>query len=511
MRAMRAPFIVFTRRAALGLAFGGALLTPAGASGAAADKPNIVLILADDLGYADTGVYGCKDFPTPHIDSLARNGIRFTNAYVSAPYCSPTRAGLLTGRYQQRFGHEFNPHATRRFLARGGDPRKAGLPLSETTLADRLKASGYVTGIVGKWHLGSRDESFHPLRRGFQEFFGFLGGGHDYFQSDPLETAPEYLWTEPGAPSGRVWIQRNGRPVEHPGYLTDGFSLEAESFIRRHAAQPFFLYLAYNAPHTPLQAPENYLERVAGIQDEKRRTYAAMVTALDEGVGRVLSCLRELQLEERTLVVFLSDNGGLTPLAGATRSEGTPCRGNGGACNEPLSGRKCDLWEGGIRVPMLLQWRGRLPEGMVYEKPVIQLDVFPTALEAAGVPVKPADHLDGVSLLPYLLGAKSSDPHDALYWRFGKLMAIRRGHWKLVRAWWNKSRSELFDLSEDPDETTDLSATEPEIRDKLFEMWQKWNAELIPPLWPHPGNPAEALEWVRGSSKWRRSRSRKSK
>ena len=204
----------------------------------ASSRPNIIVILADDLGYADTGVYGCEDFGTPHIDSLARNGIRFTNAYVSAPYCSPSRAGLLTGRYQQRFGHEFNPHSTPHFLAQGGDPRKAGLPFSETTLADRLEASGYVTGIVGKWHLGSKDERFHPQRRGFQEFFGFLGGGHDYFKSEALETAPEHLWIEPGdTREYRVWIQRNGLPVEHPGYLTDGFSREAESFIRRHAAE----------------------------------------------------------------------------------------------------------------------------------------------------------------------------------------------------------------------------------------------------------------------------------
>lgn len=453
----------------------------------ASSRPNIIVILADDLGYADTGVYGCEDFGTPHIDSLARNGIRFTNAYVSAPYCSPSRAGLLTGRYQQRFGHEFNPHSTPHFLAQGGDPRKAGLPFSETTLADRLEASGYVTGIVGKWHLGSKDERFHPQRRGFQEFFGFLGGGHDYFKSEALETAPEHLWIEPGdTREYRVWIQRNGLPVEHPGYLTDGFSREAESFIRRHAAEPFFLYLAYNAPHTPLQAPENYLKRVAGIQNERRRTYAAMVTAVDEGVGRVLSCLREMQLEERTLVVFLSDNGGLTPLDAASRSEGTPCRGSSVACNAPFSGRKCDLWEGGIRVPMLFQWRGRLPEGVVYEKPVIQLDILPTALEAAGVPVRPADNLDGISLLPYLLEAKASDPHEALYWRFGEVWAIRRGNWKLGRAWWNKNGSELFDLSVDRGEVSGLSGTEPGTRHELLEMWQKWNAALMQPLWPTP-------------------------
>lgn len=450
-------------------------------------RPNIVVILADDLGYGDTGAYGCEDFATPHIDSMARNGVRFTDAYVSAPYCSPSRAGLLTGRYQQRFGHEFNPQSTPHFLAQGGDPSKAGLPLSETTLADRLKASGYATGIVGKWHLGSKDESFHPRKRGFEEFFGILGGGHDYFESEALETAPEHLWTEPdGIARYRIWIQRNGRPVAHPGYLTDGFSREAESFIRHHADRPFFLYLAYNAPHTPLQAPEDYLERVADIQNERRRTYAAMVTAVDEGVGRVLSCLRELRLEKRTLVVFLSDNGGLTPLDAARRSEGTPCRGSSAARNAPHSGRKCDLWEGGIRVPMLFQWRGQLPEGVLYEKPVIQLDIFPTALEVAGVPVTPADNLDGTSLLPYLLSERASDPHEALYWRFGELWAIRRGDWKLARAWWNQDGADLFDVSGDPGETAALAGTASRTRDELSEMWQEWNATLMQPLWPIP-------------------------
>jgi len=446
-------------------------------------RPNIIVILADDLGYADTGVYGCKDFPTPHIDSLARNGIRFTNAYVSAPYCSPSRAGLLTGRYQQRFGHEFNPHATRRFLARGGDPRKAGLPLSETTLADRLKASGYVTGIVGKWHLGSKDERFHPLRRGFQEFFGFLGGGHDYFQSDPLETAPEYLWTEPeGDLSSFVWIQRNGRPVEHPGYLTDGFSLEAESFIRRHAAQPFFLYLSYNAPHVPLQAPEKYLKRVAGIEDERRRTYAAMVTALDEGVGRVLSCLRELQLDHNTLIFFLSDNGGPTNKWGVNGSD-----------NGPLRGSKGDTWEGGIRVPFLVQWKGHLPAGVVYEKPIIQLDIMPTSLAAAGVAVKKEWQIDGVNLLPYLESGSSRVPHRALYWRFGALKAARIGEWKMVRTWDNTS-PELYNIPADIGETKELSQRYPSQLRELESQWESWNAELVPPLWPMPERPAQSAK-----------------
>ena len=285
-------------------------LAPALAMATEARKPNIVIILADDQGYADVGFQGCRDIPTPNLDSLAKNGVRFSNGYVSGPYCSPTRAGLLTGRYQQRFGHEFNPGKT--------ETETFGLPLSETTVADRLKSAGYVTGIVGKWHLGNAPR-FQPQQRGFNEFFGFLGGGHPYF---PGKGAPIYCGTE---------------VVDEKQYLTDAFAREAVSFVDRHKDSPFLLYLAFNAVHTPMHASDDRLGRFASIKDKARRKYAAMLTALDEGVGKVLDTLRSTGLERDTLIVYLSDNGGPT-MAGTTINA---------SCNDPLRGSKRTTLEGG--------------------------------------------------------------------------------------------------------------------------------------------------------------------
>src|SRR5437868_2771412 len=245
-------------------------------------KPNVLIVLADDMGYADTGFQGCKDIPTPNIDAIAAGGVRCTSGYVSGPYCSPTRAGLLTGRYQQRFGHELNPG--------GVGAKMAGLPTTETTLADRLKAAGYRTALVGKWHLGNA-AVFQPQKRGFDEFFGFLGGAHPYFPRK--KAAPIY---------------RGTTVVEEKEYLTDAFGREAVAFIDRHKDRPFFLYLAFNAVHIPMHATEERRARFASIRDPQRRTYAAMAVAMDEGVGRVLAKLREENLEQQTLVIFLSDN-----------------------------------------------------------------------------------------------------------------------------------------------------------------------------------------------------------
>jgi arylsulfatase A-like enzyme len=437
------------------------------ARGAAAEAkrrpPNVVILLADDLGYADVGFQGCKDIPTPHIDSLAKNGVRCTNGYVSGPYCSPTRAGLMTGRYQQRYGHEFNPGPA------GKAGNDVGLPLSEATLADRLKAAGYVTGLVGKWHLGGAPQ-FHPQRRGFDEFFGFLGGAHPYF---PGKGAPIY---------------RGTKAVEEKEYLTDAFAREAVAFLDRHKGKPFFLYLAFNAVHTPMQATDARLKRFASIADETRRTYAAMTAAMDEAVGKVLDKLRSAGLEEDTLIFFFSDNGGPT-MRGTTIN---------GSRNTPLRGSKRTTLEGGIRVPFVVQWKGRLPAGKDYAQPVIQLDVLPTALAAAGIEGKPGwKRLDGVDLLPYLTGRKAGPPHEALYWRLGEQMAVRQGDWKLVRydptadgagkaKKGGKGRatpSKLYHLGTDVGEANDLTAKRPEKVKELEAAWQKWNAELVRPLW----------------------------
>ena len=290
------------------------IATSASAAGDAR-KPNVLLIVGDDMGYADVGVHGSKEIPTPHIDSIARAGVHCKSGYVTGPYCSPTRAALLTGRYQQRFGHEFNP----------GPPAVAnapvGLPLSQTTMAQRLKSAGYATGLVGKWHLGNA-EQFHPLNRGFDEFFGFLGGAHAYTPAAPGAVPRRGQAGRPGVVGNP--ILRGREPVTEQAYLTDALAREATAFVDRHKDRPFFLYLAFNAVHTPLQAPPKYLERFAGITDARRRTYAAMMSAMDDAVGAVLARVRDAGIEEHTLVFFISDNGG--PPANA--SDNRPLRGH---------------------------------------------------------------------------------------------------------------------------------------------------------------------------------------
>lgn len=442
------------------------------AAPAAAGKPNIVILLADDLGYADVGFHGVRDIPTPNLDALARGGVRCSNGYVSGPYCSPTRAGLLTGRYQQRFGHEFNPGPDNKPGAR------LGLPLSETTIADRLKAAGYVTGLVGKWHLGGSPE-FHPNGRGFDEFFGFLGGQHDYFVEESKD------------------IYRGREVVTEKAYLTDAFSREAVAFIDRHKDQPFFLELAFNAVHTPMHADDARLAKFASIEDKTRRTYAAMLFALDEAVGAVIAKLRSAGVEDNTLIFFLSDNGGPT-MPGTTINASR---------NDPLRGSKRTTLEGGIRVPFVVRWKGKLPEGTVYEKPVIQLDILPTALAVAGVAVDSQAKLDGVDLVPYLSGKDQGTPHESLYWRLGDQFAIRRGDWKLVRydraldtpgAKSDASSAKsgplrLYNLASDLGESHDLLAEQPEKTRELQEAWKAWSDQLAKPLWG-PGSTRAAVQ-----------------
>lgn len=406
-------------------------------------KPNIVLILADDLGYAGVGVQGCKDIPTPNIDSIAANGVRFTSGYVSCPVCSPTRAGLLTGRYQQRFGLEFNP----------GPPATAaedfGLPNTETTLAALLKKSGYATGMVGKWHLGYQPQ-FNPQKRGFDEFFGFLAGAHDYLVSKDPRVGP---------------ILRGTEEADEKEYLTDAFGREAVSFIERHKNKPFFLYLSFNAVHSPLQASRKYLDRFSGISDEKRRTHAAMLSAMDDQIGNVIKAIRKNGIEEDTLIIFLSDNGGPTP--GNTSS------------NLPMRGFKGEVYEGGIRVPFMMQWKNKLPAGMVSDVPVISLDLVPTALAAAGAKIE-AGRFDGHNLLSYLIG-KMNIPREALYWRYGEQRAVRKDGWKLVKT--RKNGTELFDLSSDISESTNLAESKPEKLRELDQLLAAWESQMIEPRW----------------------------
>ncbi len=446
------------RLTALWIGLVGVLTASAGDLRAAdATKPNVLILVADDLGYADLGFQGGKDIPTPNIDKLAKSGVSCSNGYVSGPYCSPTRAGLLTGRYQQRFGHEFNPSQP-----------GAGLPVTETTIADRLKAAGYSTGLVGKWHLGNRPEQ-RPNRRGFDEFFGFLGGAHTYFAGK----------------SGDIY--RNNQTITEPDYFTDAIGREASAFVETHKAHPFFLEVTFNAVHTPMEADSPRLSKFAHIKDEKRRTYAAMLSAMDDAIGKILGTLDDAGLREKTMIVFISDNGGPTMLGTSVNA----------ARNVPLRGSKRTTLEGGIRVPFVLSWKGVLPEGKVYDEPVIQLDILPTALAAAGKPVATDAKLDGVDLVPYLTGKAEGRPHEALFWRFGKQSAVRQGNWKLVRydaaldqpgtrsapGKVKVSPARLYDLSSDIGESKDLSADHPEKVKALQAAWDAWDRELVPPLW----------------------------
>jgi arylsulfatase A-like enzyme len=443
----RRDFLKTASTSALALALGGGLSAKAGA--APARKPNIVLILADDLGYAELGVQGCKDIPTPNIDSIAKNGVRFTNGYVSCPVCSPTRAGLMTGRYQQRFGHEFNP----------GPPTRPqpdfGLALSETTIAERLKGLGYVTGMFGKWHLGF-EPRFQPQQRGFDEFFGFLGGMHHYLSTNE----------DPNNP-----ILRSTKTIDKIDYTTDAFAREAASFIERHHDKPFFLYLPFNAVHAPLESTQKYLDRFSSIADKKRRTFAAMNSAMDDAVGRVLAKLREHKLEENTLIFFISDNGGPTK---QTTSG-----------NEPLRGFKGQVFEGGIRIPFLMQWKGQIPAGETCHEPVISLDALPTAITAAGGHVNPDMKLDGVDLIPYLTGKSKAKPHDRLFWRFGAQWAVRAGDWKLESQ--GQGGTHLFNLKDDIGEKNDLSEQNPTKVKELQAIYDEWNVQLMKPGWGRGG------------------------
>lgn len=475
---MRIPYLRLLRACAVLLG------TATIASAAIAERPNVVVILADDLGYADIGAQGATDIPTPNIDRIARNGIRCTEGYVCWPACAPSRAGLLTGRDPHRFGFYTNPTP---ILA-----KDQGLPPDVRTFPQVLQKRGYVTGAIGKWHLGSTPDR-HPNRMGFSEWLGFIGGAHDYFPwSHYRRPLPARPWPEHFINQTWTPIDRNGTPVTWDGYLTDLFSANAVDFVHRNRAKPFFLYLAYNAPHTPYEAPPDELEKLSlermasipGIPAERRRIYAAMITRMDAGIGRVLDALAETRIEERTLIIFLSDNGGGNNLD----RNGRP---NYPSSNHPLRGYKGELREGGIRVPFLIAWKGRLPAGITYDHPVSALDIGPTILALSGGAAADLPS-DGVDLLPYLEGRTRGAPHDRLYWKVHDRGAIRDGRYKLHTSA-KPGRVELYDLESDLAETTNLSAQLPEVTRRLDAAWQRWNAEMKPPLWKTPPQ----SEWSR--------------
>ncbi len=414
------------------------------------DRPNVIIILTDDQGWDDVGFNGGTDIPTPNLDALAAGGVVFSQGYVSHPYCSPSRAGLLTGRYQQQYGHECNPGYV------GFETENPpGLPLTETLLPQLLEE--YSTGAIGKWHLGD-DPKFWPTERGFQYWFGFSGGGRGY-------------WSDPNI-SGQKKLRRNEgeSSEEEVSYLTDDFTEDALKFIQTNRNKPFFLYLAYNAPHAPIQATYNYLERTNYLENGARAAYAAMVVAVDDGVGRILEALDKERIRENTLVIYLSDNGGADNL---------------GASNRPYRGRKGMLFEGGIRIPFCMAW----PEGIEargnYMNPVSSLDIFPTIMAATGSAVPENLELDGVNLLPFL-EYPDVKVHPVLYWRYsgGQGWAVRKGRYKLVSQ--HLKALSLFDMEKDPYEHDNLANKLPKLREELNALYEHWNEGNTTPLWDDP-------------------------
>jgi len=442
-------------------------------------RPNIVVVVADDLGYGDPGAYG-GPIPTPHLDALAASGARMTQGYVTAAVCAPSRAGLLAGRHQNRFGFEFNP---------AGRDRTQGVPPSERLLPERLKQAGYATGMVGKWHLGMAP-GFQPLDQGFDEFYGLLGGATSYFRvkgpGDEHVPSPEdrYINRE------RLPVQDGRRPVDPEGYLTDVFTDRAVDFVGRNRDRPFFLYLAYTAPHTPLHASAKYAARFQDVKSPHTRVYRAMVSSMDDGIGRLRAKLRQEGLEDDTIIVFLSDNGCANYIRGA-------------CSNGSLSGHKAQPWEGGIRVPYLVSWPGTIRPG-VDRQVVSALDIASTATAVAGAP---GAGLEGRNLVSMLTSRARQPEPRALFWRTGPNYAVREGRWKLMVVNKAATASEgedvvgqpvedgvparvsplgqwvmLFDLEADPGEKVDLASRHPEVVARLQRRWAEWNRANAEPI-----------------------------
>ncbi len=435
-------------------------------------RPNIVLIFADDLGYADIGCYGSTEISTPHIDALASQGMTFTSAYATAGTCSPSRAGLLTGQYQQRFGFEFNTgvRKTTERLGRGLDP-------SAVTIADVLSKSGYRTGMVGKWHQGTRKQ-YHPANRGFDFFYGFLDGGHTYIQRGRLTKEESAIAGRGG--STTPMLRGFNEEVEEE-YLTDAFAREAVAFINRQsAANPFFLYLPFNAVHTPLQATQKYKDRFSHVPDLKRRILYAMTSATDDAVGRVVQALEEKGFAEDTMVVFFNDNGG--PLYTGVQS------------NAPLRMGKLFLFEGGIRVPLIVKWPGVVGGGSVCDGVVSALDMLPTFGDVVGATLPSSLRTDGVNLTPWLTGRRTDSPNEALFWRNGGNRAIRSGKWKMVEV---PGHVWLFDLETDIGERKNMAKEQPDVVRELQRKYREWESTIEDPAWPPKSNhPTETIDGV---------------
>ncbi len=411
-----------------------------------ATKPNIIVILVDDAGYADFGFMGSKDLQTPNLDRLAAGSLRFTDAHVTASVCSPSRAGLLTGKYQQRFGYECNE----------GDGY-TGMDTAQQIIPKLLQQNGYSTAAFGKWHLGY-ESAQHPLEKGFQYHYGFLGGGRSYF----------YKADKDDLPGSKNALLENGKQVEFTGYLTDVLGDKAVEYIKANKQHPFFMYWAPNAVHTPMEASEADMQKFA---KHPRQKLAAMTFALDRAVGKILAGLKQEGLFENTLIFFLSDNGGAN---------------NNQSSNFPLKGFKGNKYEAGHRVPFLLSWPAKVKGGKDFRGLTSSLDIFPTALAAARVTIQPAYGLDGVSLLPFLKPG-NQQPHAELFWRKDAMGAVRINQYKLVHV---KGLGErLYDLNKDPGETVDLRMQQPGVFANMKKQFASWEKDKLNPSW------TEGADW----------------
>lgn len=408
------------------------------------NQPNILVILVDDAGYNDFGFMGSKDMMTPNIDQLASQGVVLTDAHVAATVSSPSRACLITGRYGHRFGYECNP-----------SDNDYGVSLDEQTIADVFKESGYRTAAIGKWHLGTLDK-YHPNKRGFDYFYGMKAGGRDYFYDEKNSDRP----------GDERNILLNDKQVRFDGYLTDVFSEKAVEFIK-NTDQPFMMYLAYNAVHTPMQATQEDLDRFSG---HPRQKLAAMTWALDRGVGTVIQGLKETGKFDNTLIFFLSDNGGATI---------------NNSSNYPLKGFKGNKFEGGHRVPYFIVWNGKIKSGIKFDGLASSLDIFATAIDAAGIS-KTKNKLDGVSLIPYLSGKKKGNPHEILFWRKMDTRAIRMGDYKLIIT--HGVDSVLYHVKSDLEEMNNILDQEPEVYKRMAKRLKQWeDEECVEPLWTEKG------------------------
>lgn len=463
--------------------------------------PNILVIVVDDLGKFEISAYGSKTMKTPHIDQLAKEGVLFTDCYVTSPVCAPSRAGIMSGRYPERYGFETQPiefypnnlamYAMIRYLVNTGDfvmdskPKfppewqiqKQGLPPAELSMAEVLKMRNYHTGCIGKWHLGFSKELI-PNNRGFDYQYGFYGAFSLYSKKRNSPNMVNYIQSSFASKhqwkvgrKGTSAIRKNDKVIKEERYLTNAIAEEGIAYMARHndSKDPFFLYLAFNAPHVPFQAPRVYYELHKDEKNKNKRVYYAMITALDDAIGRVMEKLKAMGLEENTLIYFISDNGGAS-YTGATD-------------NHPYKGGKLTMFEGGVNVPFIMKWKDHIPAGMVYNKPVSSMDIFMTNAQVSECPLPGDRKFDGVDLLPYLSGEKTGWPHDVFYWKADHIQAMRTKDWKFLMST-RDNWVELYNIKEDKYEKYDLYDIQSDTLKQMLLKYDEWKRQLSPPLWP---------------------------